>query len=244
MRKDVAVCAFLLLACLRLSSPAAADALLDKDGQLWSGKILSMEDGAISIETDGNTQRILIDRVESFRIERSTAPQPAPVPFDQLLSGQQSLASRIEAIAQSLANLERQLVNVQTGQQAQSDRLLERTLDVNPQSRLSVINAQVTTQQGNTAVVGQVVNQAEVPMSNIQVEVVVYGSAGELGAENGSKSKTGMVEPKLLAPGAIGTFNVQFNGRLMVTNFEVLPRGFSPTGYNSRLSGKNVHSEF
>lgn len=226
----------LVLSVLALPvSGARADALVDSQDRLITGAILSMEDGSLSIDTEGGLQVLPLDKIKSFKIDRKPDAEPTPFPFEEIMTNQQRLAERLDNLMMAISNIEKQLGGVQVAQEQQAQRLVERTLDVNPQASMVISNSQISHQGGKTVVTGQVLNQAQVGVFNVQVEVTLYGETGKLRSQGGKKSKTVKVTPDLLPPGGMGTFSAQFDGLLDVRNFEVQPRGYNPTGYNTRF---------
>ncbi|NUN96463.1 MAG: hypothetical protein HUU16_09840 [Candidatus Omnitrophica bacterium] len=218
-----------------LAGKARADALIDSQDRLITGTILSMDKGNLSIDTEGGLHVLPLDKVKSFKIDRKPDAEPTPFPFEEIMTNQQRLAERLDNLMMVISNIEKQLGGVQVAQERQAQRLVERTLDLNAQARMAISNSQISHQGGKTVVTGQVLNQAEVGVFNVQVEVTLYGDTGKIRNEGGKKSKTVKVAPDLLPPGGTGTFTAQFDGPLDVRNFEVQPRGYNPTGYNTRF---------
>lgn len=239
----VCIVALQLGAYCILSRPAFSDALVDKNGLLLSGKVLSMEDGTISIDTESGVRRIPVEEITSFKIDVQSGeePTPVPIPVDQIMLNQQRIAERLDNLALALANIERQIGGVQSTQQVQASRLIERTRPVNSQAYLFVSGAQVVRRGGKISVVGQVTNGSEAPMSNVRVDVYIYGNSGKLGSEGGEKRESVSVVPDKLVPGQTAVFEAQFDGGLTVDNFEVYPRAMNATGYDSTVGNKNPY---
>jgi hypothetical protein len=84
-------------------------------------------------------------------------------------------------------------------------------------------------------VTGQIQNESTITVANLQAEVVLYGRAGKLRLSGGEKHQTVPVEPTILQPGQSGTFTARFEGGLLVSDFKVTPRGFSPAGFSSGM---------
>lgn len=210
-----------------------ADSVSKTDGTVIAGKVLGLQEGNLRIQTEGGVQNIPLDSVQAFAVdekeEKSGVSEDA---VNRLLMAQDQILQRLDLLTQSFANLERQLLNVQTNQQINADRLTQRTQEVNPLGRLVIGAYQVNRVTGKTVVTGQVMNQSETPMSNIQVDVFLYGSTGKLRAEGGQKKMTVFTQPPALAPGQAGTFTAAFRDQYQVdsVNFDV--RGLPPYGYS------------
>lgn len=222
-------CWTLALLVLFLWNPSCqGDALLDRDEQLLSGQIVTLEDEEITIETENGTRTLPLQQVKSFRIDRTPelqqAPQQAPLSIEPILQNQQHLLERIESLAQALAKLEREVLSLRSASRDLIGQRSETPQDSNPMNQLSVLNVQVQPQSGSTKVTGQVLNLTESPIMGVQVDVVIYGGSGTLGRGGGQKTKTGRVAPEILEPGQMGAFSVSFEGRLFIENYEVFPR--------------------
>lgn len=216
--------------------PAFADTIYGTGGLSIEAEIISFQDGQLTVKTAVGTHNIPFGDVKGFKIERGAPEQVTSVtPTDQSqgsASSQQILA-RLDGLTAAIANLERQLVQIQSNQEYQAQRLLDRTYDLNPQRNLRVQNTRINNRSGGTVVTGQIVNDSSHPMSNIQVEVVLKGRTGKLRLSGGEKSKTVLVEPTILEPGKVGNFTARFEGGLMASDVDVFPKAFNPAGFSS-----------
>ncbi|MCA9445166.1 MAG: hypothetical protein KC964_30535, partial [Candidatus Omnitrophica bacterium] len=162
-----------------------ADSVAKTNGDVVSGKILGMEDGKISVQTQQGISVVEMEDVREFSVDKEKDSGVSEQMINQVLNSQDQILQRIDLLTQSIANLERQLLNVQSNQVANANRLTQRTREVNPLQRLFVVGQQINRVGGKTVISGQVMNQSETPVNNVQVDVYIYGSSGRLRNEGG-----------------------------------------------------------
>ncbi|MCA9418908.1 MAG: FxLYD domain-containing protein [Candidatus Omnitrophica bacterium] len=209
-----------------------ADSVAKTNGDVVSGKILGMEDGKISVQTQQGISVVEMEDVREFSVDKEKDSGVSEQMINQVLNSQDQILQRIDLLTQSIANLERQLLNVQSNQVANANRLTQRTREVNPLQRLFVVGQQINRVGGKTVISGQVMNQSETPVNNVQVDVYIYGSSGRLRNEGGQKKETVFVQPTSLAPGQAGTFSAAFPDTYKVENVNFDVRGLPPYGYS------------
>ncbi len=225
-----------ILALMLVSPAAEADTIYGTGGLSIQAEVLSLQDGQLTVKSAVGTHNIPLADVTGFKIERATTGEIPPATGTALPAGQaepQQILARLDGLTAVIANLERQLVQIQSNQEHQAQRLLDRTYDLNPHRNLKVQNTRINTRSGGTLVTGQIVNESNLPMSNIQVEVVLKGRSGKIRLSGGEKRQTAMVEPAILEPGKIGTFTARFESGLLVTDVDVFPHAFNPSGFSS-----------
>ena len=215
-----------------------ADTITTKDGKTISGRIASMQDGKIHLETGQGPTSLEIDSIAGFTVQRGAGGSAGvggavgaesaidPQTIDQILAAQQQILQRLDALAVAFANLEQQLRSVQTNQVIESRRLTERTMETNPVARVVVVNSNIVRTGNDTVVVGQVMNQSESVVTNLQVQATLVGSTGRLRSVGGTQTKTGPVLPMTLGPGQMGTFEIPFSGLYMAENVQVNVIGY------------------
>jgi hypothetical protein len=235
----------LLPLCCGFLYPVAADSLTGSNGLTLTGEIVSMVEGELTFKTQVGIHKLPMKEVKSFTIDRgapaksiqSASNQPSSIDAKQLLD-------RLDSLASTLANLERQILRVQTTQESQIRQVDQRTYDLNPEKNLKVVNSRLTKRSSATIVTGQVINESASEIGNVQAEVVLYGRTGRLRLSGGEKRQTVPVNPVILGPGQTGTFTAQFEGGLVVSNFDVFPRALNPGGYNSNLQVQPKANQF
>ena len=208
----------------------ASDLIVTKEGKSLVGEVLSMGNGEISYQTPEGLESVPIEKVGSFQIRRGEKSTVDENTLQAILNNQSRIMEQLALMTQSLANLERRLLNVQTGQAVTQQRLTDRTVEVDPLSRVVVLDYNINRRSGNTVVSGRVANQSESVVSNLQVQVVAFGAKGRLGTMGGQMNGTGPVQPSVLAPGQVGRFEVDFKQFLLVENVQVNVLGFPPFG--------------
>jgi len=224
-----------VVSTLVLSLPIAAalaDTVAKTNGDVVSGKVTGMGEGKLIVQTQQGVTRVDMESVREFSIDEQPESGISEQAINQVLSTQDQILQRIDLLTQSIANLERQLLNVQSNQAVNANRLTQRTREVNPLNRLIVVGQQINRSGGSTVVSGRVVNQSETPVTNVQVDVFVYGRTGRLGSEGGQKKETVYVQPNALAPGQAGTFTAKFPDSYRVENVSFDVRGLPPYGYS------------
>jgi hypothetical protein len=197
------------------------DTLTTSEGNKVNGKITAMQDGKIYVEGEGGIKTYSKEEVSGFNIQRGGSDEVNTALLQRMLDNQAQIAQRIEELAVSLVNLERQLLAVQSNQQIQARRLSERTVEVNPISRVSVVDWNINRRNGNTVVEGRVINQSESMVGNLQVQAALFASRGQIASRGGVLTGVGSVSPATLAPGQAGTYQVMFDGFLIVDNVQV-----------------------
>lgn len=214
------------------ASSSQADIVVKSNGEVVNGKVVEMKEGKLAVQTSQGINQVELEGIKGFSIEEAKEEGVSEQVVNQLMSMQEQILQRLDLLTQSLANLERQLLNVQTNQQVNADRLSQRTREVNPLGRLIVAGYQINRVGGKTVVTGQVVNQSETPLSNVQVDVYVFGSTGKLASEGGQKKETVFVQPPALAPGQAAVFTASFRDGYQVDNVNFDVRGLPPYGYS------------
>ncbi len=223
-----------ILLVVLISKTSFADEIAKNNGDLVRGIVVGMEEGKLVVQTQAGVSQVDMETVKGFSIAEKSEDRVSEELLNQLMNMQEQILQRIDYLSQSLANLERQLLNVQTNQQVNADRLTQRTREVNPLGRLIVTGYQVNRAGGSTVVTGQLVNQSETPMNNVQVDVYVYGSTGRLKSEGGQKKVTVFSQPSTLAPGQAAVFTGTFRDSYQVDNVTFDVRGLPPVGYSVR----------
>ncbi len=232
------------MGCLYLC-PAMADTLVGANGLALKGEIVSMANGELTFKTQVGTHNLPMSEVKSFTIEREASASPVPSATPTMSKAEdQQILSRLDSLATSLANLERQILKMQTAQEFQSRQIDQRTLDLAPERSLKVKNTHVNTKSSGTAVTGQIVNDSSLPISNVQAEVVLYGRTGRLRMNGGKMTQVVSVSPSILLPGQTGSFVAQFESGLIISNYDVFPHAASSGGFNSELQTQPNATQF
>ncbi len=237
------------LLCLIVSCGApsftAADTLTGTNGLTLTGEIVSMSNGELSFKTQVGTHTLPMSEVKSFMIDRTTSAKAVPsASSENSPVSEKQILSRLDTLTATLANLERQILKIQSAQTTQARQIEQRTYDLYPEKNLKVVNTRVVKRTSATAVTGQIINESNVAMSNVQAEVVIYGRTGRLRLSGGEKRLVVPVNPVVLEPGQTGSFTAQFESGLVVNNFEVFPRALTPGGYNSELRNQPNATQF
>ena len=206
------------------------DTIVTKDGKSLTGKIVSLGEGKISYIGTGGVESISLEEVVSFQIHTDASEAVDPQILQRILANQSQIVQQINSLAQSLAYLEQRLLNVQSTQAVQGRRLLERTVEVNPIARVVPLSYNVGRNNRGTVVTGQVINRSESAVSNLQVQVTVFGSTGHLDTKGGQITKVGSVMPAVLGPGQVGMYEVPYNRNLTVQNVQVEVIGYPALG--------------
>jgi hypothetical protein len=206
------------------------DTIVTKEGKSLTGEIASMAEGKISFIGASGATSISVEDVASFQIRGDKPGGVDPQIVQRILANQSQIVQQLSALAQSLAYLEQRLLNVQSNQSVQSRRLLERTVEVNPMARVVPLNYNVGNTGDGTVVTGQVMNQSESTVSNLQVRVTVFGSTGHLDTKGGQITRVGSVLPAVLGPGQAGMYEVPFKRTLAVQNVQVNVVGYPAMG--------------
>ena len=210
-------------------APPPADTVTTKDGKTISGRVTSLQDGKITVSTGQGPATLNMDSVAGFDIQSgggTSEPPLDPQAIDLILANQQQILERLDALAVAFSNLEQQLRSVQTNQVIQSRRLTERTLETNPVAKVVVVNSNIVRNGNDTTVVGQVMNQSESVVTNLQVQATLIGSTGKLRSAGGSQSKSGPVLPQTLGPGQMGNFQIPFSGLYVAEDLRVNVIGY------------------
>jgi hypothetical protein len=239
------VFSFLFLLSCGCLYPVTADSLTGSNGLTLTGEIVSMVEGELTFKTQVGIHKLPMNEVKSFTIDRGASVKSIQSASNQSSSiDVKQLLDRLDSLASTLANLERQILRVQTTQETQIRQVDQRTYDLNPERSLKVANTRLNKRSSATVVTGQIINESASQISNVQAEVVLYGRTGRLRLSGGEKRQTVPVSPVILEPGQTGTFTAQFEGGLVVSNFEVFPKALIPGGYNSNLKVQPNASQF
>jgi hypothetical protein len=206
------------------------DTIVTQDGKSLTGKIVSMGEGKISYIGASGVTSVSLEEVKSFQIHADESGTVDPQAIQRILANQSQIVQQLNSLAQSLAYLEQRLLNVQSNQAVQSRRIIERTAEINPMARVVPLNYNIGRNSKGTAVTGQVMNQSESAVSNLQVQVTVFGSTGHLDTKGGQITQVGSVMPTVLGPGQIGMYEVSFNRTLAVQDVQVNVIGYPALG--------------
>ena len=137
------------------------DLIVTKDGKSLSDEILSMGDGKISYRGASGLDSVSLEEVKSFQIRQGPQEAVDPGAIQTLMTNQARIMDQLAVVSQALANLERRLMNVQTTQDVTQRQLIDRTVETDPLSRVTVVDYKINRRAGNTTVSGRIINQSE-----------------------------------------------------------------------------------